>query len=65
MPVPYAVGIADFSPETRVFGRLLGWEGGVQIGQEVVAAVAPVEETRGLPEADFRLRLTASKGVQR
>jgi uncharacterized OB-fold protein len=55
--VPYALVIADFPGDIRVFGRLLEWQGRLQIGGRVTAAMAPQSERTGNPAADYRLQL--------
>jgi uncharacterized OB-fold protein len=55
VPVPYAVGVATFGEEVSVFGRLGGWEDGVQIGQPVTAERA--FEGGGDVRAQYRLAL--------
>ncbi|MQA82085.1 MAG: hypothetical protein GEV10_27050 [Streptosporangiales bacterium] len=55
--VPYAVGSVIFTEHVAVFGRILGWEDGIEIGQRVRARIAPADERSGDPRSDYRMLL--------
>jgi uncharacterized OB-fold protein len=57
IPVPFAIGVADFPEDIRVMARVEGWQAGIEIGQAIRAADAPAEEQIDDDRGNIRLAL--------